>query len=84
MMKNICGGKTIKAGLKQSLRTIKAGKAKRVYIALDADSYVLRNVIEVAKKHQIDIVEIESMKELGKMAGIDIGTAVAVQTDDER
>lgn len=69
----------IKAGLKQSLRVIKAGKAKTLYIARDADEYVLRALLEEAKKQDLNPVVVESMKELGKMCGIDNGTAVAVE-----
>ncbi len=58
---------------------IKADKASKIFIAKDADDFVLRSVIELADEKNIEIVEIESMKELGKMAGIQIGTACAVE-----
>lgn len=60
---------------------IKAGKAKKLFIALDADQYVLRALLEEAKKRDLEPIRVESMKELGKMCGIDIGTAVAVETE---
>ncbi len=73
---------TIKAGLKQSLRIIKSYKAKRVFIAEDADEYVLRNFIKIANEYKLEIIKIESMKELGKMCGINIGSAVGVELQE--
>ncbi len=51
-----------------------------MFIARDADSFVLRSILEEAKARKLEIVEVDSMRELGKMCGIDVGTAVAVQT----
>ncbi len=64
-------------GMKQTLTMIEAGKLARVFIALDADAYVTRDVIEAAEEQSVPISYVESMKRLGKGFGIDIGAACA-------
>lgn len=68
-----------KAGLKECTRAIKAGKATKLYVALDADEYVTRTIIKDAQELGVEVVNIGTMQELGQRAGIDIGTAVAVE-----
>lgn len=64
-------------GVKQTAKAIAAGKAKSVFFANDADSKVVATLIEQCEKSKIEIVKIESMKQLGKACGIEIGAAVA-------
>lgn len=64
-------------GAKQTLRAIESGAAKLVYIAKDADRKVTGNVIELCMKKSIEIVYVDSMKQLGKACGIEVGAAAA-------
>jgi large subunit ribosomal protein L7A len=64
-------------GLKQSIKAIENGTAKKLYIARDAEERVIRNIIKISNEKKILIVYIDSMKALGKACGINVGAAVA-------
>ena len=65
--------------IKQVLKAVKEGLTTKVYIGKDAESHITAELIEICKKSQIEIVKIETMAELGRMAGIDIGASVAAE-----
>ena len=62
-------------GIKQCL---KFGKGKVLYVANDADARLISPLIELAKKENIKIVEISTMKELGLMSGIEVRSAATL------
>ena len=65
-------------GLKQSKKAIEAGKAKLAYISEDADSYIKIPLEELCRKNEVQIVYVDTMKELSKACKVDVPTAVAV------
>lgn len=65
-------------GAKQSTKELKNNNGKILYIAQDADIIVTNPVIALAKKQEIEVVYIETMRELGKFCGIDVGASVAL------
>jgi large subunit ribosomal protein L7A len=65
-------------GIKQSLKTIKNDQAEALFIAKDAEQYVVRNVVKLAEEKQLPVIYIESMLILGKACNIDVGAATAV------
>lgn len=69
---------TILVGVKQTSRAISEGKALKVYIANDAEQHVVRRVIEMSKDADVQVVRVETMKELGRICKIDVGAATAV------
>jgi len=66
-------------GVKQVLKAVKEGEATKVYIGKDAEERVTAELIEICNENQIEIIKIETMAELGKMAGIDIGASAAAE-----
>lgn len=62
-------------GAKQTLRAVEEGVAKLVYIAKDADEKVTGNVIRLCMENSVEIVYVDSMKQLGKACGIEVGAA---------
>ena len=64
-------------GAKQTLKLLNEEKLKEIYIAQDADKYVIRSIEELAEDRAITIIYVESMKKLGKECGISIGAATA-------
>ena len=64
-------------GVKQTIRMMEQNRISEVFVAGDADHYVTRHVLELAKVNRIPIKYVESMKRLGNLCGIDIGAAVA-------
>ncbi|MBQ2941756.1 MAG: ribosomal L7Ae/L30e/S12e/Gadd45 family protein [Clostridia bacterium] len=63
-------------GLKQSIKKIRSGEAKKVFIALDAAPGLVEEISAACLAKNIPIVEVSEMKELGRAAGIDVGAAV--------
>lgn len=76
MVDRLLGKKVI--GIKQSVKSLKNGGGKILYVASDAQEDLLKPVIELANNMNIEIRHVESMKELGKLCGIDVGAAVAL------
>lgn len=64
-------------GVKQVRRALNAGRAKRLYLARDADPQLTRPLAEQAQEQGVEISWASSMKELGRDCGIAVGAAVA-------
>lgn len=64
-------------GLKQTQRALEKGCVRRVFVAKDAETHVIRPVLEWCNSHNVECVEVPTMRELGKACGIEVGTAVA-------
>ncbi|HHU62351.1 MAG: ribosomal L7Ae/L30e/S12e/Gadd45 family protein [Bacillota bacterium] len=64
-------------GAKQTLKAIEAGEAELVYLAQNADEHVTGPIRRECEANGIDIVEVETMTELGKACSIEVGAAVA-------
>lgn len=63
-------------GAKQVRRALNDGRAKRVYLARDADPQLTRPLAELAGERGVETVWAESMKALGRACGIAVGAAV--------
>ena len=64
-------------GIKQVLKATKTGDINKVYIGKDAEQHVVCDLIKICQEKNIEIVYIDTMKELGNLAGIEIGAATA-------
>ena len=64
-------------GIKQVRRALNAGRAKRLYLARDADPRLTRPLAEQAREQGVEAVWLGSMKELGRDCGIAVGAAAA-------
>jgi Ribosomal protein L7Ae/L30e/S12e/Gadd45 family. len=62
-------------GTKQTVKALKSGVAKEVIIASDAAREITAKVIAAAEEKNIPVHFVDSMKELGKACGIDVGAA---------
>jgi len=71
-----CPSKRV-VGAKQTLKAITNGNVLKVYIAKDAEEHVTKRIKELCEENSIEIVYIDTMKELGVMCGIDVGAAAA-------
>lgn len=68
----------LKIGTKQALKALNSDLAYAIYIARDAEEHVTRQLIEIATEKDIEIIYVETMKQLGKACKIDVGAATAV------
>ena len=67
-----------KIGLKESIKALKANKVEALFIAKDADGFVLRRPIKLAEDNNVEIIEVPTKESLGKLCKIDISAAIAV------
>ncbi|MFD1884075.1 ribosomal L7Ae/L30e/S12e/Gadd45 family protein [Paenibacillus wenxiniae] len=68
----------IKIGTKQTMRIVEQGQAEEVYIAQDAEQHLITKIVQLCEKHTVKVTYVETMKELGRACGIEVGSAMAV------
>lgn len=71
LLKN--GNKAI--GIKQSLKVVEANNARIVFIASDADEKITGGLKELCMTNSIEILYVDTMKQLGKACGIEVGAS---------
>ena len=69
-------------GTKQTIKAIEKGNVIEVYVAKDAEGHVVRDLLEKSKTKEIPVVYVDTMVELGKACGIDVGAASAAIIGD--
>ena len=70
-------------GAKQVRKALQAGKSGRFCFALDADPALTEPLAALAAEAGASIEEIPTMKELGKLCGIEVGAAVAFEPEED-
>ena len=76
MVQRLAGKKVI--GVKQTTKAIKNGEGKTLYIAKNADLEIIEGLENLCKEKALNIIYIDTMKDLGKLCGIDVGAATAL------
>ena len=66
---------------KQLRKAVKAGRAKYVFLAENADPAVTEPLAELCAANHIQITWVHSMTELGRSCGIEVGAAAAAVVD---
>ena len=74
------GNKTV--GTKQTLKAVDRGLAQVVFLAEDADERVLQDLLRACQERSVEVVQVESMAELGRACGIEVGAASAAVIED--
>ena len=64
-------------GSKQTLKAVQRGQAKVVYIARDAEKQVTEDILLICSSQDIPVVEVETMRTLGRACGIEVTCAAA-------
>jgi len=64
-------------GAKQLKKAVKAGRARCVFLAENADPAVTEPLAELCAANDIQITWVPSMAELGRSCGIEVGAAAA-------
>lgn len=64
-------------GAKQTRRALRDGRAKKVFIAKDADPRILQPLVQEAVRTGVRLEQADTMKQLGEACGIAIGAAIA-------
>ena len=71
----VAQAKTLSIGLKQTLKSLEKDTAAEIIIAKDAERRVTQKVSQLADEKKVPIFYVDSMKQLGKACGIDVGAA---------
>ncbi|GIP41503.1 ribosome-associated protein L7Ae-like [Paenibacillus sp. J31TS4] len=72
----------LSVGTKQATRMVELGEASEVFIAEDADPRITMKMVNLCKKMGVQITYVDSMKQLGKACGIEVGAAmVAIRAE---
>lgn len=69
-------------GTKQAIRLVEQGLAAEVFVAKDADPRVTNKMINLCKKCGVKVTYVDSMKQLGKVCGIEVGAAMAAVVNE--
>jgi large subunit ribosomal protein L7A len=64
-------------GTNQTTKALQQSIAKQLFVARDAESRVIAPIVALAQERGIPVEWIETMKQLGKACGIEVGAAAA-------
>ncbi len=67
----------VKIGTKQTMRMIELNRAEEVYVAEDADPRLTSKIIALCDQHGVKVTYVDTMHNLGKACGIEVGAAMA-------
>ena len=71
----------IAVGRKQTVKAVKAGRATRVFLASDADSFIRDEIIALCAQAGVPVDEGQNMLSLGRACGIEVQAATAAVTE---
>ena len=80
MVGKLVGQKVV--GVKQTLKALKNNQGKVLYIAKDADDNITEPILKLAKVNSLQIIFVDTMKELGNLCDIDVASATALLLED--
>ena len=67
-------------GIKQLRKALAEGRARKVFVADDADPRLTAPILEQCRERGVEVERISTMQELGKACRIEVGAAVAALT----
>ena len=75
MLEELKAGSRV-VGAKQTRRALKDGRAKRVYMAKDADPRLLQPLVQEAVRQRVPLIQVDTMRQLGEACGIAVGADI--------
>lgn len=69
-------------GAKQVMRAVEAGRAKKVFIADDTDVFLRSRLYALCSDAGVEVERVSTMRHLGKLCGISVGSAAAAIVDN--
>jgi large subunit ribosomal protein L7A len=72
----------ISVGTKQATKAVETGIAAEVFVAKDADPRITTKMVNLCKKMGVQVTYVDSMKQLGKACGIEVGAAIAAVVNE--
>lgn len=68
-------------GAKQLRKALNSGKARRVYLAENADPAMTEPLELLCRQNRVECIWVRSMADLGRACGIEVGAAAAAAVD---
>jgi len=68
-------------GTKQTAKALDRGTARVVFVARDAEEHVVRGIVRACQERSVRLVYVDSMADLGRACGIEVGAATAAVVD---
>ncbi|HHY46634.1 MAG TPA: 50S ribosomal protein L7Ae-like protein [Firmicutes bacterium] len=68
-------------GTKETIKALERGSVKVLYLASDAEEHVIRDLKALSKAKGVPVVYVDSMLQLGRACGIEVGAASAAILD---
>ncbi|MCC8160247.1 MAG: ribosomal L7Ae/L30e/S12e/Gadd45 family protein [Oscillospiraceae bacterium] len=65
-------------GYKQAVRALNENKVEKVFLAEDCDAQIKGNLEKLAEESNTPLFFVPTMKELGNMCSIEVGSSCAV------
>mgnify|MGYP005821615731 CR=1 FL=1 len=62
-------------GVRQTVKAVRRGELERVFAARDADPAVMRDLLDLCAANGVEVVWVDTMKELGEACGIEVGAS---------
>ncbi|MBE3550174.1 MAG: Firmicutes ribosomal L7Ae family protein [Brockia lithotrophica] len=70
-------------GARAVRRALEAGGVRLVVVARDAEEHVIAPIVALARRTGVPIELVDSMVELGRASGIDVGASVVALPQEE-
>jgi ribosomal protein L7Ae-like RNA K-turn-binding protein len=81
-IKKLINNSSALVGMRQVLKACAKGALRCVILASDADEGICDKVLQACAQHNTEVVMFPSKRELGKLAGIEVASAVVgIQKD---
>ena len=74
-------GEKLIVGAKQLRKALENGRAKRVWLAENADPAITEPLEALCEKYRVRCIWVPSKQDLGKSCGIEVGAAAAAAVD---
>ncbi|MBW5449182.1 50S ribosomal protein L7ae-like protein [Cohnella sp. CFH 77786] len=69
-------------GTKQTTKAVEGGIAVEVFVAQDADPRMVTRIVQLCEQRGVKLTQVDTMRNLGKKCGIDVGAAMAALVVD--
>ncbi|KUO52603.1 MAG: 50S ribosomal protein L7Ae/L30e/S12e/Gadd45 [Desulfitibacter sp. BRH_c19] len=69
--------KKVFIGTKQTKKAIEKEEVQLVFVACDAEKRVTEPLLKLCEEKGIEVVSVATMQELGRLCGIEVGSAAA-------
>ncbi|NBG89021.1 ribosomal L7Ae/L30e/S12e/Gadd45 family protein [Isachenkonia alkalipeptolytica] len=69
-------------GFKESTRAMKNKEVRKLIIAKDAQPHIVEPLLRQAEEESIEVLRVETMKQLGRKCGISLNAAVVALIKD--